>query len=451
MDKLSTYIDNSNNIVDILNHAQQIQIISASRYQELSRNLDSFTKELVLLFNQKNSTSLYREEFIQVLDTLNYMFVHSVQSDNDITLLKHKSIQEYFYQGLEIVQEDEKQIRELFQKVEKIQLPFPNDRYQSIVNEQVTNYLNSLKTNKSWFCYGVVEDDLDYPLVDGTPLYHSMYYMQGSDLILFYLKNFHLEQVFLEAYKDEIEELLLEFEIVKGVSVEWIDINLFELVINQRITASLLDINSTILLKETDIERLHKMYNNQQLTHDSICLAIERIVESCDASVKAYILHHQTLLVQHYLSALEINSNFLIYEVLTHKDVLKINIEDREPSKFNYLSAKLNSYSSLDDKIMQMSQADLNVFDLIDLLESNIFMNDEYLLFFQTTKPLVLAVLIKLRNPELTSFHQQVNLANQLDELSTSSDWESKLVEYLSSLTIEQLNYIDSYINQIEF
>lgn len=67
-----------------------------------------------------------------------------------------------------------------------------------------------------------------------------------------------------------------------------------------------------------------------------------------------------------------------------------------------YMLAYLNDQQDLKDKILILTKAQLNIYDLCDLLDNDIFYDREYLAFYQSLAMQEIALLLKCTFNELS-------------------------------------------------
>ena len=121
------------------------------------------------------------------------------------------------------------------------------------MDEQIPHYLEQLSTYEGILYYSHTTEDLDYPLVDGIPLFHDMYHLDGMDLVLYYMERFALEHTFCEYFREELPEFLRRYELQKGVTVEYLGLNLCELLWYQCFASLMLFQQPSLLLAEQDV------------------------------------------------------------------------------------------------------------------------------------------------------------------------------------------------------
>ena len=188
------------------------------RLLDTEKNYDpSLVKELVCRYNHNQSTSISLEDFKHILDTIDYILEHG----------------ETFDEGIQSIQSDIKEIQRIYKSIQL--LPINNEKYLNVLKKQIPFFIQSVTGEDALFHYCDISVDLDYPLIDGIPLYHDMYHLRGTDLVLYYLKRLSEENHFCSLF-DDLETFIEDYEKSIKTSVYDLQINFFELVVHQCLT-----------------------------------------------------------------------------------------------------------------------------------------------------------------------------------------------------------------------
>ena len=130
------------------------------RLLDTEKNYDpSLVKELISHYNHNQSTSISLDDFKHILDTIDYILEHG------------KTLEE----GIQSIQSDIKEIQRIYENI-KI-LPIHNEKYLNVLEKQIPFFIQSVTSEDALFHYCDISVDLDYPLIDGIPLYHDMYHL----------------------------------------------------------------------------------------------------------------------------------------------------------------------------------------------------------------------------------------------------------------------------------
>lgn len=439
-------------VAAVIYQALQRGSITPDRASDLYQEMESLSFDLTMVFNHQASTSLHKDDFFRILDTINYMFIHGFKRNgSSYQSLKEKEIKYFFYSGLEDVKKDAQQIQELLVQLNSMIVPFHNERYFSVLQKQVPDFLKSLDGYYAIFNYCCIEEDLDYPLFDDMPLYHDMYHLQGTDLVLYYLKRLCLENSFCYQFRKELPELLSQFENLKGVSIQYLGINLFGLVVYQLLAHILLYDTGSILLEQTDIERIKHKLNYFSDTNEAMNHVLCKVGELYSEELTAYLFGFKKEIVQKFSHFVDDNYELLIYPPVFEKPPIVILNPSRTNQAFFALLTELQSQASLPERIHILRSYEVNLYDLFELLENDIFEIQEYDLFFSSLALDEIAIMIKTLVPDLFAFHQTCVLSHSLfQEFDKSIEWQNAFAVYLENCCAEKKKEIEHVLNQIK-
>lgn len=423
------------NIFMEIKEAQRKGCICSIRANELYEEINSLLLELASYLNHNNATSISRLSFQRILKTMNYICIHGIQEQaNRYECFKDINIHALFTNGEEEVKQDIELITSLLEDIKATKLPFDNDRYQSIINEQIPNFLKYTQGYNAIFYDCHVEDDLDYPLVDGLSLYHDMYQLQGSDLVLYYIKRFHIEHSFCHHFVHELPELIVQYEALKGVSVEDLGMNLFEMLLNQLVANKALQRDMNLFLMEDEIPIVKEKF----LAY-GVKRVIQSLIESIDktfsSAISAYVEEYQSIILQNVERLLAHDYQMLIYEKpVEMKDAIVLNSASNN-SIFLVALSNIQNMATLNEKIFYLKEHVHSVYDLIDLLEADIFFDDEYDIYYACLSPQEIAIILKVMQQDLSAFHEIHHLDDSFfRNLETPIVWMEHLKRYLMNL-----------------
>ncbi len=273
----------------LLQHAQEAGEITKKRREYLLKQCEQLAQELVLLLNHKQSTSLSMADHKRILNTISYVVLQGLEEMEERSL-QELEIDACFERGLLVLQNKEQQTRNLLNQLRRNRLPFCNERYNSVMDEQIPHYLEQLSTYEGILYYSHTTEDLDYPLVDGIPLFHDMYHLDGMDLVLYYMERFALEHTFCEYFREELPEFLRRYEQQKGVTVEYLGLNLCELLWYQCFASLMLFQQPSLLLAEQDVKRLRAL-----LRHCSLQEAVGQVNHAIAVRMRKSVADYLTL------------------------------------------------------------------------------------------------------------------------------------------------------------
>lgn len=92
---------------------------------------------------------------------------------------------------------------------------------------------------------------------------------------------------------------------------------------------------------------------------------------------------------------------------------------------------------NINQKIQYKKKETINVYDILGLLDHNIFYEDEYLCYFNALKT--------LHTPD-SSFHIKITLEDIYEYLDTTIDWQKEMIQYLKNCSSDRKKEIEKYI-----
>ena len=388
----------------LLQHAQEAGEITKKRREYLLKQCEQLAQELVLLLNHKQSTSLSMADHKRILNTISYVVLQGLEEMEERSL-QELEIDACFERGLLVLQNKEQQTRNLLNQLRRNRLPFCNERYNSVMDEQIPHYLEQLSTYEGILYYSHTTEDLDYPLVDGIPLFHDMYHLDGMDLVLYYMERFALEHTFCEYFREELPEFLRRYELQKGVTVEYLGLNLCELLWYQCFASLMLFQQPSLLLAEQDVKRLRAL-----LRHCSLQEAVGQVNHAIAVRMGKSVADYLTLFEEQLQAQLQVFTEdayaLLVYEEAVDDRFVIDLTQGVDEETFLALLEEVEKYACLQDKIQHLRSQKISAYDLIDLLENAVFMNEEYDAYYEQMSLEEIAVLLKLLHPAGGNFHE---------------------------------------------
>ena len=348
------------------------------RLLDTEKNYDpSLVKELVCRYNHNQSTSISLEDFKHILDTIDYILEHG----------------ETFDEGIQSIQSDIKEIQRIYKSIQL--LPINNEKYLNVLKKQIPFFIQSVTGEDALFHYCDISVDLDYPLIDGIPLYHDMYHLRGTDLVLYYLKRLSEENHFCSLF-DDLETFIEDYEKTIKTSVYDLQINFFELVVHQCIThISIYNSPGLIIHDKKEVKEINSIISF--FHYPMIDLFKENIIASFN---KIPIIYPQD---SYQITFSHEGADF--YEIL---------------NQFEYSR-----------NITLLKQ--LSIYDLIDFLEQDILINEEYTAFMSSLTAIEIVSILKLIIPELDTFLHSTSIADIISELDTSITYQEILSHYITT------------------
>ncbi|MFQ6861325.1 MAG: DUF6179 domain-containing protein [Beduini sp.] len=412
--------------------------ISDEKAESIYQEIEELTLHLALHYQHQNSSSVSQSQFLRIIDTINYMFKHSCK---DPKALNDHSIVFFFEDGLHTLKRDTQKIQAIYDSLKTQILPIQNDRYLSIINEQIPNFLKTLQEYRAVFNYCYVEGDLDYPLIDGLPLDHDMYGLSGIDLVIYYIRRFTLENRFCWYFRHDLPELIGQYVALKGISIDYLSINLFELIVCQMTAYSLLHHSIGLFFEKTDIDELKNILSDKDITHE-ITSSLSHVA---DQEVRNYLLSYKENIIRIFKYFIYESYDAFLYQPAFSEKTM-VYLESSDNAVFDKAFDDLKEMTKVEEKIQYLS--DIPLYDMLDLLENDIFYGKEYWQFFSSMDLKEVAVIIKLLNPNGDAFHQTQCLNRSLlEELESSMEWQRQFIHFLKALSSAKLSEIEKWLN----
>ena len=369
----------------LLQHAQEAGEITKKRREYLLKQCEQLAQELVLLLNHKQSTSLSMADHKRILNTISYVVL----------------------QGLE------------------------------------------LSTYEGILYYSHTTEDLDYPLVDGIPLFHDMYHLDGMDLVLYYMERFALEHTFCEYFREELPEFLRRYELQKGVTVEYLGLNLCELLWYQCFASLMLFQQPSLLLAEQDVKRLRAL-----LRHCSLQEAVGQVNHAIAVRMGKSVADYLTLFEEQLQAQLQVFTEdayaLLVYEEAVDDRFVIDLTQGVDEETFLALLEEVEKYACLQDKIQYVRSQKISAYDLIDLLENAVFMNEEYDAYYEQMSLEEIAVLLKLLHPAGGNFHEAWKLDDaDLREIEQEQEWQSRFIHHIRQRSQKEREMLCELLNKL--
>ena len=419
-------------ILDLLEYAKNQQIITLHHYENYQKEIETLAYEFVYYLNYKQSTSIGVSEYQHVLKTINYFVMHGIA---DMHSFGEHSLRDYCEKGKLVVETDVEELREVYSDVYRTRLIVNHERYVNILEKQVPRYLEALQGYDKDFNYCYVRDDFDYPLFDGLPIYHHMYSLEGSDFVLYYLKRFSIEQKICSYVSFELPAFFKLFEKVKGVSISDVSMNLCSLCIYHILVNVYFYDKVSLFLQETDVLKLKDINNIE----DFVCVGIEKLKEVMDIDCIEYMCAFKKNIQKEFENYVR---NYVDLFVYPKQEVEEIVLTHTMTNSFDFMRVLDNlEMCSLEGKVAYLRSGKFSLFDIVDLLENDVFYGEEYIVYFQTLEPIDCALLLQIVFPDIRAFHNY-RIQDWLQEIC-DLDWKNHFVRYLKSLEQADLEKIE--------
>ncbi|MGX8852959.1 DUF6179 domain-containing protein [Amedibacillus sp. YH-ame10] len=433
-------------IYNTILYAYEQSEISSKRKQELILEYRRILNSLVLSYTHECSTSLSEAKFTYLIRSIDYISHHAPIKPIFKHLNTH-ALQQIYDLGILRLQEDTKQIEHLLYNLQKELYTFQNERYLDVVFHQIPNYVALLKNKDAKFHFHHTKEDLDYPLLDGLSLFANMYHKRGSDFVLEYTKRLSLEQKFCTLFKEEIPPLLQQHVHLRGINPHDIHISLFELVLDQWMANMILFQEAKLSLTKQDCIRLKQLLSNNTFTkriHDFMLHAIKSI----DVNLVPYLAKHKALIQSEWHKFIYTPYNLFIFET-TDEDSITFHLEQKNSDVFEIHLATLSDMQNLEDKLSYIKEKQIDIYDMFDLLDHDIFYDAEYTHYFNTLSNMEIGIFFKLLLGEITNLNP-TSFTTLLNDFDPENEWQTNFKNYLHSTDEESKEEIFIFTSKLK-
>lgn len=430
----------------ILCQAYHTNLISKERVQSLQEQCTALLRKRVLEWNHGNSTSLLcvHEQYIR--NNMDYILIHGLSDTKKE--LQNETIATIFHYGLTNLCRDQRQIEYYASFLRKKKVPFPNEYYQSVVYQQISSYIKNLRGKRASFHFNVIQDDLDYPLLDGLPLYHDMYGLGGSDLVLYYTRCLAYEIRSVSPYQQELPQLLRLYDEKTKLSVQETLINICELMIPQLLVHDCLYHTLHVQLTKQDVQRFQSMVRHDREICDQIHTSYERFLFPLPAKVRDYMRQYEQQFLDLLTKNLDHLTSLLVYEEHPIQAYQVFLPQGSDRYQFLHHLTVLTNLTS-EDKITYLNENVTSPFDLMDLLDHTLFYSDEYIRYYKTWSISQIAIMLRLLHPEWMIPHRSSSLSSFLQEENAEQEWQTYFYQYVLRLDEPVQTQIVTLMTQI--
>ena len=415
MNKQVSVHHKQHSLLDSIAYAYTQGIIDDEQKHQHLLTYKAFLLEQIQYFNHKQSTSISIKHYECLEKAIVYIVRHAT-SLPIYTQLPTCTVKQLYAKGLLRLKMEVAQCSIAIKQLQNISVYYPNDRYKDVLFHQIPNYIQLLHSYDAPFHYHHTKEDLDYPLIDGIPLFLHMYYKDGVDLIKEYLRRLQIEQQYCMRFSSTLQTFHSHYEQQHGIHSEDIHINVFEIVLNQCFVNIILFQKEAILLQRQDILQVKKY-----LTCDETAkIAKQRVISyihTLPSVLQDYIHQHKDIIQREWMKFITGSYMLFVYEQ-EDEDILQVHIPESSKNFINDLYA-LQAIHTKMDKVMYLKEHKIQVYDMLDIFEHDIFLDDEYLYYFQHLQT------------------NEVALIDILDEIDCEHPWHHYLKYYLSSQPLQ--------------
>ncbi len=444
-------LDPNHYTIALLEEGRRVGLIDQSSLDAIQAEIMFILGQLILKYNQGESSSLKAETAQRILMSIFYAidaFLSGFQNADDaIAILKTGSIGEIYANGLELLETCLADTRLLYQHIATNKLVIQNEAYNSTIDEALPDFFRNYDI---LFSAQDTMASIDYPL-----LFDDMR-IQGIFYIKQYLEKLNYETQFCSLFpKENADRVLLNYGRVYRIDYREALINVFEILLTNSIFSVLSGNNALeINISEYQYELLQEKFIGLDQTFCSLYIseAIEVLLNELHLDqprLRDYIGKFQSILMPRFLNALDHDSlaNVIIVDSeslpseLTFDEGKSLNDES-----FRMVFDEIMECADTADKIALISSSIHSLGDFIDLLEADCLFADEFASLYNTLGDMELSILARLVFiEELRSNPQDFSLL-KIEEQPLEMEWQVEYIRFLHSLCLDRLKSIDEYI-----
>ena len=146
----------------------------------------------------------------------------------------------------------------------------------------------------------------------------------------------------------------------------------------------------------------------------------------------------------HFNNFLYNNKDVFVYWATQEEKVIELEHTYNDSIDFMKALDDLDRLS-LNAKIRYLQEKSFNLYDVIDLLENDIFFDDEYFVYYKSLNTIDLSILLQILIPSVHAFKNNDGLDAWLSN-DFDSDWQTYFVRYVRGLSLEEKHKIEEYV-----
>lgn len=217
----------------------------------MNNNILDLLGERIEKYTMGDSTSVPNTTAERILGSIIYCLKENSNDSKEI--ISVNNIKEEFYKGLKRKNDKIIKAQKLYKDIKENFLYINNECYESTILEGIEGFFKKYDVEFN-AQYNVIT--LDYPLLN------TIENLQGIDLIYEYIKNFNIENMFLEKFNINVIE-----EVLRGYNKDFnvLIINITKIILRNAIVCELLDKDILELnIKDIDLRNIKSILNKDE-------------------------------------------------------------------------------------------------------------------------------------------------------------------------------------------
>lgn len=421
---------------DLLSKAYEKNLIDEEFLKRIYFERLQSLQTLLKYYTKDESSSVMVETAESLLKSINYtisIYLKRFKTVDDIIeKLKNESIDTILKKGNKVIKANVEYSRNLLKKINKNKLKVGNYSYDDTVDYGLSIFF---KEYDDFFEAHIAPCSIDYQFAIELKDYVGVEYMRN------YLERLNMENEFCYNFNEEdIKELLKGYD----KNCELLLLNIFEIIFTNCLG---------LIICDKNIKRLHiSKYDREiiktklkKLTKEQLKESLLACAEECigilkinDDNLKTYMkqcVNKITYFIYEGIKFDTLENIFISFPKENEEEIIEyIDKEKITNEKFRKLVDKIGKCSSLEKRIEIINNSVKSLADLNDLLDSECFFNNEYIVYFNSLNNM-----------------QVIMLSKYIEEYGLKREWHEYLYEYFNSFNSEEKEKITRIKKKIFF
>lgn len=419
-------------------HIKQLYSIDQTTYQNITDEYKQLLQKLVYQKQRNRSTCISKKICNRIMKSIDFTIEHApIYHTSTPTQIFQHSLFQLYDNGFEYLKQEVDQVKQLYTTLCNHPLPFENERYQSVIHEQIPHFLSQYETDIYYAAY-LVHDDFDYPLVDGLALYHKNYLKKGVDFVLTYVKRLWLEQQYILCFpKEVVRDFIAAYEYQKGIEVTLLGCNLCEMLVLQHCLSFGIPNKHDLILTYQELEYI---WQTMQVSPTMLYHQISDVINQLPPTLQAYFHPHIDVFYQHFqnIQSLAHLTNIGIHLQPTHETSIQL-IPPCDPSIYRYFLENIQNTQDPSMIVQYFHETPLAPYDYLDVLSSNLLDEITYQRLFARMDDIQIAILYYFAYQDDLRFQIQEPFdPDFLSNLDQEEEWHVYFIRELLSRSQEK-------------
>lgn len=430
-------IKNDEFVQDLLKKCLKNNILSKEEVDYINFGISKVLNKQLIYFTKNESTSTNIDIAQNLLMSVYFTISISLKRNENIleiiTRIKEDSIESIFKDGQEIIKMKFFKCRLILESIYKNKININNYAYIDTIDYGLGAFF---KKYDYFFKAHEVPITLDYPLSDNVFSYI------GIERIERYLINLNFENKFCNLFNEnEIKKLLYSY----SDNSEEILLNIFNIVLVNSFGSFVIGKDfKNLNIKEYEKEIILNNIGNHELLYKYLNDYMGVIKNNLNVNDKEFFQYIKKALEKLFV-LLKISyknktfkEQFVTFknekqEILQYKSYKKLSNDE-----FRSIYEEIIILENVNDKISLLKEKIKNIDDIVDILSSECFMDNEYIILFSSLDYFEIALIIAYI-PDIFSY------------VMYEEKWQIKFNEYFLNLKPEIQNKIKEVSRKISF